>query len=314
MPRVQLPTAKCFGGGMAEWLPEVVVSPELALELIGEQFPGLGRTIEPFGSGWDNTAYLVDGEIVFRFPRREFAVPLFVRETRVLPRLAPKLPLPIPIPRWVGPPTDRFPWPFAGYRLIPGRTADAANLSSADRRAAGPLLAEFLAALHSLPREGLELPDDELARTDFVKRMPLLIERLQGLAGAGVIADARPWLRLFERAGPSEPPERLVPVHGDLYERHVLVDGANRVCGVIDWGDVHAGDPAVDLSLLYRFFPAAERDDFLRVYGPIDARTAQVARLRAAFHASTLTFFAHSTGDETLFRASLAAMRNVLDD
>lgn len=298
---------------MAEWVPEIVVSPELALELVREQFPGLGRTAEPFGSGWDNTAYLVDGDIVFRFPRREFAVQFTAREASVLPALAPRLPLPIPVPLWIGAPTDRFPWPFAGYRMLPGRTADEAALSSEERRAAAPVLAEFLAALHSTPRDGLGLSPDGLARTDFVRRMPLLIERLQGLESAGIIADRRPWTRLFEGYR-LEPTPHPVPVHGDLYERHILVDDAHRVSGVIDWGDVHAGDPALDLSLLYRFFPADERDDFLRAYGPVDARTARMARLRAAFHASTLTFFAHSTGDASLLRASLAGMRNVLED
>jgi aminoglycoside phosphotransferase (APT) family kinase protein len=298
---------------MAEWLPEVVVSPELALELVREQFPELGRTIEPFGSGWDNTAYLVDGDVVFRFPRRAFAVQFTSREVHVLPVLAPRLPLPIPFPRWAGAPTARFPWPFAGYRLIPGRTADEAVLSSAERRAAAPVLAEFLRVLHAIPCDGLGLPGDELARTDFVRRMPLLLERLEGLETAGIIPDRRPWTRLFEDFRP-EPPPHPVPVHGDLYERHVLVDEANRVSGVIDWGDVHAGNPALDLSLLYRFFPADERDDFLRVYGPIDARTARMARLRAAFHASTLAFFAHSTVDAPLLRASLAGMHNVLEE
>jgi aminoglycoside phosphotransferase (APT) family kinase protein len=299
---------------MVEWLPDIEMSPELALELVREQFPELGRTIEPFGSGWDNTAYLVDGDLVFRFPRREFAVPFLAREAGVLPKLAPRLPLLIPIPRWVGVPSPRFPWPFAGYRLIPGRTLDAATPSSAERRAAAPVLAEFLRTLHCIPLDGLDLPPDGLARTDFVRRGPLMFERLAGLESAGVIADRQPWTRMFEGCGPPEPPPHPVPVHGDLYERHVLVDEANRVSGVIDWGDVHAGDPALDLSFLYRFFPAEERGDFLRVYGPVDARTARLARLRAAFHASTVAFFAHSTGDEPLLRASLAAMRNVLED
>ena len=298
---------------MAEWLPDIALSPELALELVRGRFPGLGRTIEPFGSGWDNTAYLIDGELVFRFPRREFAVPFLARETHVLPALAPRLPLPVPIPEWAGTPTERFPWPWAGYRRIPGRTLDAADLSPADRRAVAPVIAAFLKALHSIPLDGLDLPGDELARTDFVRRGPLMFERLQGLESAGIIADRRPWMALFEGFSAPEPPVRPVVVHGDLYERHVLVDGANRVSGVIDWGDVHAGDPALDLSFLYRFFPAAERDAFLRVYGPVDARTARLARLRAAFHASTLAFFAHSTNDAPLLRAGLAAMRNALE-
>lgn len=295
-----------------EWEADIALSPELALGLVCEQFPGLGRVIEPFGSGWDNVAYLVDGELVFRFPRREFAVPFLSREVRVLPGLAPRLPLPVPVPLWLGEPTERFPWPFAGYRRIAGRTLDAAELSADERRTAASVFATFLSALHTIPLDGLGLPPDELNRTDFARRLPLLTERMEALQRAGLIADHRRWIDLFGD-GTVEPPPALVPVHGDLYERHVLVDDANRVCGVIDWGDVHAGDPALDLTLLYRCLPAAERDAFLRVYGPVDARTARVARLRAAYHAGTVAFFSHATHDAPLLRASLAGLRNVLE-
>jgi aminoglycoside phosphotransferase (APT) family kinase protein len=296
-----------------EWDADIALTPALALELVREQFPGLGRTIEPLGSGWDNVAYLVDGELVFRFPRRKLAVPFIGREARLLPKLAPRLPLPIPVPLWVGTPTERFPRPFAGYRRIAGRTFDAAELSGEDLRAAAQALAVFLKALHAIPLDDLELPPDERARTDFTQRLPVMAERMEALERAGRITDHRRWIDLFGD-GICEPPPALVPVHGDLYERQVLVDDANRVCGVIDWGDTHAGDSALDLTVLYRFFPAAARDDFLRIYGPIDARTAHVARLRAAQHASVGAFFAHATHDALLLRASLAGLRNVLED
>lgn len=299
---------------MAEWDAEIVVDVDLARALIREQFPAPGSTIAPFGSGWDNTAYRVDGDLVFRFPRRRIAVRLLECETRVLPRLAGRLPLPIPNPEWAGEPTEAFPWPFSGYRRLAGRTADSVDLSDDERRAMAAPLAGFLRALHDVPVDGLELPGDEFRRTDFGQRVSVLMERLVGLGDAGLVADRRPWLRLFESADFPAPAERAVPVHGDLYERHLLVDDAHRACGVIDWGDVHAGDPGIDLSLLYRFFPAAARDGFLRVYGDLDARTARMARLRAAFHAVTVTFFAHSTGDAPMLRAGLASLRFVLED
>ncbi|HKP76607.1 MAG TPA: phosphotransferase [Longimicrobiaceae bacterium] len=140
---------------MPEWDADIPLTPELALALVREQFPGLGRSIEPFGSGWDNAAYLIDGELVFRFPRREFAVPFLAREAGVLPKLAPLLPLPIPMPLWVGEPSPRFPWPFAGYRLIPGRTLASADLSADERRGAARVLAAFLRMLHALLPDGL---------------------------------------------------------------------------------------------------------------------------------------------------------------
>lgn len=297
---------------MAEWDAEIVVGLELARDLIREQFPGLGTTLEPFGNGWDNTAWLADGEIVFRFPRRQIAVGLMETEIRVLPRLAPHLPLPIPVPEWIGAATERFPWPFAGYRMLRGRPIPYVELSLMDLRAAAVSLAGFLRALHSIPLDGLELPPDEHHRTDFAIRLQKLAASVGALEDAGIIADGLPWIRPFMTEFPAPSP-RVVPVHGDLYELHVLVDGANHPSGVIDWGDVHAGDPALDLSLAYRLFPPPLRADFLRAYGPIDARTERMARLRATFHAVMVTHYAHSVGNAPLLRAARASMDQVLE-
>jgi aminoglycoside phosphotransferase (APT) family kinase protein len=290
------------------------VTAELALELIQEQFPALGAGgIQPFGSGWDNTAYLVDGAIVFRFPRKQSTVVLLERETRVLPHLVARLPLAVPDPRWVGRPAERFPWPFAGYPRLQGTTADRTGLSEAERMEAAASLGRFLAVLHSIPPAGLDLPGDEIGRTAFERRMPQLEDWLVRLRERDLIDDPAPWLRLFAGGFPA-PPSAPVLVHGDLYVRHLLVDGDRRVSAVIDWGDVHAGDPAVDLSVAYAFVPPRAREAFARAYGPIDERMRRTARLRAAFHSAALTWFADSTADAALLREGMAAMRNVLED
>ncbi|HEX2080652.1 MAG TPA: phosphotransferase [Longimicrobium sp.] len=294
------------------WAAEHEVTAELALELVREQFPELGaRRVEPFGSGWDNTAFLVDGHALFRFPRKESTVELLERETRVLPRIAPRLPLAIPVPRWIGRPTERFPWTFAGYPRLAGVTACAAHLSEGERRAAAAPLGEFLAALHATPAVGLGLPGDEIRRTDFRMRMPKLLERMEEVRP--LIGDPAPWLSLFDGELPG-PPARESVVHGDLYVRHLLVDGARRVCGVIDWGDLHAGDPAVDLTILWAFLPRPARAAFAAAYGPIDERTRRMARLRAAYHSVNMTWFAHSIGDGALLRESLLSLRHVLEE
>jgi aminoglycoside phosphotransferase (APT) family kinase protein len=298
---------------MAEWDAEIVVGPELARELIRGQFTGIGTTLEPFGSGWDNTAYRVDGELIFRFPRREVAVRLMETEMRVLPRLAPHLPLPIPVPEWIGAATERFPWPFAGYRMLPGRPIPYVELSPMDLRAAAVSLAGFLRALHAIPLDGLELPPDEHQRTDFTLRLQKLAASVRALEDAGIVADGLPWLTPFTKGFPAPSPT-VVPVHGDLYEMHVLMDDHHRASGVIDWGDVHAGDPALDLSLVYRLFPPRFRTEFWRVYGAVDARTERMARLRATFHAVMVTHYAHSVGNAALLRTARAAMDQVLEE
>jgi aminoglycoside phosphotransferase (APT) family kinase protein len=77
----------------------------------------------PLGAGSDNSAFLVNDAFVFRFPRRQLAVELLETEVRVLPALAPALPLAIPVPRLVGSPGSDVPLAFAGDSFLPGRTA-----------------------------------------------------------------------------------------------------------------------------------------------------------------------------------------------
>ncbi len=85
---------------MPDWDPDVDVTPELARRLIDGQLPELaGRPLEHIASGWDNAVFLVDGAWAVRFPRRAVAVPGVRREIALLKGIAPRLPLPIPVPR-----------------------------------------------------------------------------------------------------------------------------------------------------------------------------------------------------------------------
>ncbi|HEX5505907.1 MAG TPA: phosphotransferase, partial [Thermomicrobiales bacterium] len=131
----------------AQWAEDIPLTDGDAARLIAGQFPALAPArLESLGVGWDNRSFLVDGRVVFRFPRRRIAAALLEREARVLPLLAPQLPLPIPVPRWLGRPTADYPAPFAGYPYLPGRTACRWPCTEVDRLALAPALAGFLAA------------------------------------------------------------------------------------------------------------------------------------------------------------------------
>jgi aminoglycoside phosphotransferase (APT) family kinase protein len=262
------------------WTPERVVDARLAGELIASHF-FTPRTLEPFGEGWDNTVFVVDGEWVFRFPRREIAVGLLVNEARLLPKLAPRLPLPVPqIEFFAESCGERFPWPIAGYRLI----------------AAAPVLGNFLRVLHAQPDEA---PPDVLGRTDVAKMRRLLRERLP-LVGVAVPA----WI--------DEPLEACgaAPglVHGDLHPGQVLFHEAH-VSGVIDWGDAHRGDPAVDLSIAWSLLPPRARPAFRAAYGPIDEGSWRLARLRALHLSAALAVYAQDLGDIGLQAKALGGIQ-----
>src|SRR5690348_16419179 len=127
------------------WASEIDIDENLARELIAAQFPHLDLlTLRRFGAGMDNAAFLIDERYVFRFPRREIAVPLLERETRILPLLSRRLAAPVPNPLFVGEPSAKYPWVFAGYERLPGISACSVALSLEDRRSLAPALGSFL--------------------------------------------------------------------------------------------------------------------------------------------------------------------------
>ncbi len=301
----------------ASWTPECTITPELARALIDDQFPALAPcTVESLGFGWDNTAFLVNGNLAFRFPRRQLGADCLVNEIRVLPHIARRLPLPVPDPIHVGRASSQFPWPFAGYRHLAGRTACSVGLDDTLRAAAAIPLAHFLRVLHSLPIDEVRqfgAPLDILGRLDPARRVPQAQQRLEEIKQLGLIADTAPWLAVIEETAAARPSQASALVHGDLYFRHLLLDDDNRPCGVIDWGDVHFGDPALDLSIAHSFLPRSAQAEFRSAYGTIDEATWRLARFRALQYGTYLVPYGHEIGDHDLVREALWILHNIVE-
>ena len=281
---------------MAEWDPEIQVPDELARALIGEQFPELREApIRLLAAGWDNVVYLVDDRWVFRFPRRAIAVAGVEREIATLPRIAPHLLLPVPVPRFVGSPSADYPWPWFGAPFLRGIELAAAAIPDDERGPLAATLGAFLAALHApgmVARIGAGLPVDPMRRADMGFRVPGTRARIDGLAAKRLWQPSDGVDRLLADAEPLPPPPRTVLLHGDLHVRHVLVDGNGGPTGVIDWGDLCVGDPSIDLSLAYGSFVGDARRSFLDAYGPVDGLTELRARVIAVFLAAALLAYA----------------------
>jgi aminoglycoside phosphotransferase (APT) family kinase protein len=296
------------------WDADIDFSPEGAAHLIERQFPELSPVqVELLGVGWDNIAFRVNGRLVFRFPRHEFAAGLIEREVRVLPLLAPRLPMPIPALAFVGTPEEDYPHPFAGYPLLPGTTACRLAWSDEERERNAALLGGFLSALHGIPVDDETLtwgPRGTTSRTNLEKHALVLKGWLRAIAPRVAGMDVDALLALVDRLATT--PLRAEPpcwVHGDLYARHLLVDDGRRLCGVIDWGDVALGDPALDLSIAFSFLPVSARDRFREVYGPIDDATWDRARFRALHYGATLVDSGADSGDEASRAAGEYALR-----
>ena len=291
------------------WQADREISLQLAERLIVKQFPELAPIhVRQIGNGWDNTAVEVNDKIVFRFPRRRVAVGLLEVEIKVLPTIAKQVPLAIPVPTWIGEPTQEFDWPFAGYPLLVGTTACRAELTNEQRIDLAQPLAEFLCALHQIPSANMRTigaPLDEWGRLDVANKTE---DNIRQLADNGEVASIDSLMALLHEAPTDWLPADDTVVHGDLYARHILVDEHWQPSGIIDWGDIHVGDPAVDLAVAYSFIPPQGRDRFFATYGSVDDQRLCVARMRALASASSCVLYGLDTRDDVLLREGRRAL------
>jgi aminoglycoside phosphotransferase (APT) family kinase protein len=294
------------------WAAEAVVDAALAARLISAQFPELAEAaVVPIHAGWDNTVFRVDDRYVFRFPRRQIAVPLLQHELRSLPLLAPRLPAAIPIPVFEGHPAAGYPWPFAGYRYLAGRRAAGCSLDLAARERLAQALGQFLKALHAIPPGDLpagSLPLDEFERLSTRRRLTQTRERLRHLRETGVFLDTTPVLSIVEEAVEPSTADPVVIAHGDLHMGQILLSDDDRLSAVIDWGDLHLGDRAVDFTIIHQLMPPSCHDAFLEAYGDVDPLGWRLARARAAWHAVALLVSATDAGDRPLADEAVLAL------
>jgi aminoglycoside phosphotransferase (APT) family kinase protein len=110
---------------------EAVIDAALVRALIDEQHADVAHlTLNDLGEGWDNRLFRLGEDFLVRVPRRAVAATLVEREQRWLPRLAPSLPLPIPVTLRAGRPGCGFPWPWSIVPWFPGRSALGAPLQA----------------------------------------------------------------------------------------------------------------------------------------------------------------------------------------
>jgi len=125
----------------------------LVQRLVAAQMPqwaGLPiRAADP--QGWDNRTFRLGSRLGVRLPSAPGYVAQVNKEHRVLPLLAPHLPLPIPAPMALGEPGEGYPFAWSVYRWLDGTVA-AAPL--ADPVAVARALAGFLTALQRIDSAG----------------------------------------------------------------------------------------------------------------------------------------------------------------
>ncbi|WP_406497994.1 aminoglycoside phosphotransferase family protein [Streptomyces sp. NBC_01604] len=252
-------------------MDEVKFEQDLVRALLRDQHPDLaGLELRDVNGGWDNQQWRLGEELAVRLPRTERAPALLHTEQTWLPVLAKLLPLPTPTPVRIGKPSSLFQHTWTIARWVEGEPADHAPITRID---AAEILAEFLAVLHH------EAPAD--APANPTRGIPLAGLQVEPDGWFEVISDyatADAAREVWEKAV-AAPPWQGAPLwlHGDLHPANVVVrDGT--LAGVIDFGEMCAGDPATDLSAAWILLPAGAASRFFDAYEHADDATITRAR------------------------------------
>lgn len=256
---------------------EIEITAELIRDLLRDQHPDLADHPLRLGArGWDNQLWRLGDDLAVRLPwATQSADELLRKEHAWLPVLAPHLPLPAPVPQRLGEPSERFPRPWIVTTWVPGEPADRSPATRAGE--AADALAAFLTALHRPAPAGA--PVGRYHGGPLADRGEGFAEQLASVTELGLVPDPDAvravWVDAAAAPGWAGPARWL---HGDLHPANVLTaDGT--FCGVIDFGDLCAGDPACDLAAAWLLLPDGAADRFYAAYEPTpDAATLRRAR------------------------------------
>jgi len=255
---------------------QITTDVDLVRRLLRVQFPQwAGLAIEPIASdGTDNAIYRLGDHMAVRLPLGQGPAKIeqISKEHEWLPKFAALLPLSIPVPLAKGEPAAGYPGPWTVCEWLEGENATLDRL--ADPVMAATELAHFIGALQRIdptsgPAPGVHnfFRGVPLARRDSMTR--------DAIAGCAGLIDTDAVASAWEtdlRAPPWEEPP--VWIHGDLAPGNLLaVDG--RLAGVIDWGGLGVGDPAIEMLPAWNLFLGESRAAFRAALSVDDATWAR---------------------------------------
>jgi len=261
---------------------EVEISQNVVYRLLAEQHPDIASLpICLIEAGWDNAMFRLGDRLSVRLPRRQVAADLIKREQAWLPTLAARLPISVPAPYRVGKPAKHYPWHWSVLPWIEGVAADQAAPNS-DQVAR---FAEFLRSLHTpAPVNAPSNPFRNAPLASKAKDLKARVRRLESRTNLITSATKSTLDSAFLTPVDIEP----TWIHGDLHPRNILIH-QGEISGVIDWGDMTAGDAATDLAAVWMLFSKRmDRERAIACYGNLSTATLQRAKGWAIFFAIIL--------------------------
>lgn len=188
------------------------------------------RQVKAVHTGWDHDVFIVNNSWVLRVPKKASTVNR--EEEKLLNDLQTKTNIALPAITICTTPegTEAMLYPY-----IPGHPISS-NMSDVTLEIAASQLGAFLTNLHQLEAASYSFPKRDRPYYDA------LYERIRSFypdLPAFVIHHTE---KLFAELQPV----CTAVVHGDLRSAHILWEKSTSQVGIIDFSDMHVGDPAID--------------------------------------------------------------------
>lgn len=246
---------------------------QAALARLWPALTGANR-FQPIGEGFSSVVLRAPDNMVVRVPTSEAAARRGRIPAHVLPRIADRVPVDVPLLLRVVAPSAGLPWGALAYRYLPGKELpdNATGASLAWQ------VGVALAAIHAIDpvSAGIDLsilPDGARVAVQREAVMAIALPYLRETQPGGTIACITAWWDAFQH---DQAACRYAPifVHGDFWYGNLLVDlGDRQLTGILDWENAAYDDPAQDLATLLhssRTFARLAQVGYVAAGGRID--------------------------------------------
>lgn len=224
-----------------------------------------------------NDVFVINNEIVFRFPKTEQLRSHLPYEIDFLKFLKNKVKVHIPSYFYVSKAGD-----FAGYDLIEGKILTPSAFKKLGRRNKEIIvdqLIEFINILHQIDfkRFALYKPGK---REDFIEIEKRIEDEMRKKLFPKLSRNEVDLIKNFYRDSKKylQGIPSSCPIHGDLYAYNIIWSKDKTGVGVIDFDDYLVGDPAKDFEVFYDYGQEYAELAYQKYSGPKDKDFLQRAK------------------------------------
>lgn len=280
-------------------------------KLLAARYPELKgadvRMVEE--EGQYNDVLLVDGRLIFRFPRYKQGIEQMRREVAFLRGIRGQTTLPVPDPIYADLERDRLGELFMGYPLLPGeplwRPAVFAQTDGEVLDRWARQLAGFLRELHAIaPGDtggGWPAADERVEWAEMYNEFRAhLFSKMRPDARQEVTDHFEAYLDDAALHG-----FQPTPRHGDFGSGNILYDAQTmNITGIIDFGFAAVGDPAIDIAAVSTLGDALF-GRFAATYPAVDSMLPR-ARFYRGTYALQEALHGFKSGDREAYEAGMA--------